>query len=596
MSNSEKSNEIVLKGVPAAPGIAIGSAFILDRQDFIVQPRAILENEVPIEIARFEEALIKTREEILEIQKKINDEMGGAQAQIFDAHLLVLEDRTLIEEVIKHIKKEKLSAEYIFSKVLAKYVKVFSRIQDEYLRERMSDVNDVGRRVLKNLVDELKMHDFHTLEEEIIIVAHDLSPSDTASMYNKNIIAFTTDIGGQTSHTAIMAKSMGVPAVVGLKDATLHISNQDFMIVDGRMGLVIVHPTAATLALYEKERSRVFALRDRFDDIKDLPAETLDGHRVMIMANLEIPEEIPMIKKRGVHGIGLYRTEYFYMNRVDLPSEEEQYKAYQQVAEAMAPGLVTIRSLDLGGDKFISSLQIPRDMYPFLGWRAIRFCLARPDIFKTQLRAILRASVHGKIRLMYPMISGADEFKKANAILDEVKDNLREEKIPFDERMPVGMMVEVPSAALTADILAKEASFFSIGTNDLIQYTLAVDRVNERTADLYQPGHPAILRLIKSVIEAGHKEKIPVALCGEMSSEPVLALLLLGLGLDEFSMSQMNVLQIKKLIRSVKYKDARELAERSLTLSTGQEVEEFSLSRLRELAPNVLASDEKSKA
>ena len=586
-------NEIVLKGVPAAPGIACGEAFILDKQEFIVPPRAIMEQEVPIEIARFEEALNKTREEIQSIQKKISAEISEQHAKIFDAHLLVLEDSVLIEEVIKRIKKEKLSAEYIFSKVLKRYVKLFSNIEDQYLRERSSDLNDIGRRILKNLMEESRLHEFENLTEEMIVIAHDLSPSDTVSMYNKNIIAFATDIGGPTSHTAIMAKSLGVPAVVGLKDATLRISNQDYIIVDGRMGLIIIHPTEETRTIYRNEQNRIKVLKDRFDDIKDFPAETMDGKRVSILANLELPEEIPIVKKYGAVGIGLYRTEYFYMNRVDLPSEEEQFQAYKHVAQMISPFPVTVRTLDLVVDKFISSLQIPRDMYPFLGWRAIRFCLARPDIFKTQLRAILRASIHGNLKLMYPMISGAGELRKANAILEEVKNELREEKIPFDENMPVGMMIEVPSAALTADLLAKETAFFSIGTNDLIQYTLAVDRVSEQTAHLYEPGHPAILRLIKSVIDAGHKENISVGLCGEMSSEPVLALILLGLNLDEFSMSPQSILQIKKMIRSVSFKDAQELAHKVLGLSMGQEVQEIGTARLRELAPHVFTAGDK---
>ena len=578
-------SEIVLKGIPAAPGIAYGPAFILDKGEFIVPKRSISSSEIDSEIARFEEAIHNAIREIHALQAKITQDMGLAHAQIFDAHLLVLKDTTLLTQVTSGIRETKFSAEYIFFTVIKKFVEAFAKMPDEYLRERASDVSDISKRVLKHLMDESKLHDLDSLQDDLILVAHDLSPSDAVSMYNKKIKGFLVDIGGRTSHTAIIAKSLGVPAVVGLKDATLKINNQDHVIIDGQKGLVIINPSVETKELYIKEQNKITATLEKLDDLKKLPAQTLDGKNVSILANLELSSEIPAVRKYGAEGIGLYRTEFLYMNRLDLPSEEEQYQAYKQVAQAVAPFAVTIRTLDLGGDKFISSVQIPRDMSPFLGCRAIRFCLERPDIFKTQLRAILRASVHGRIQMMYPMISGLGELRQANVILSQVKTSLRDEKISFDEQLKVGIMIEVPAAVMTAEALARETDFFSIGTNDLIQYTLAVDRVNEKTAHLYEPAHPAVLKMIQKTIDAGHNEGIHVALCGEMASDPLLAFLLLGMGIDEFSMSAASILTVKRMIRSVKLQDAQRIAYEAMQLATGQEVEEFAQAQLRKFLP-----------
>ncbi|MFH1858296.1 MAG: phosphoenolpyruvate--protein phosphotransferase [Candidatus Omnitrophota bacterium] len=574
--------EEFLKGIPAAPGITMGQSFFLDSEGFSIQKELVAEEEVPKEVVRLEEALIQTRSEVLRIQKKISEEMGREHGEIFSAHLLVIEDRSLIEEVITRIKEERLIAEYVFMDVLSKYVKAFSKIEDEYLKERIADIDDVGRRILRNLLGKQRQA-LQDLKEPVIVVAYDLSPSDTALMHRQNVKGFVTDVGGRTSHTAIMAKSLEIPAVVGLGVVTQKVTKGDFLIIDGREGLVIINPTEETTRRYAEEQKRAEEASQSLLRLKDLPAETLDGLRVELSANIELPHEIPSVIAHGAEGIGLYRTEFFYMNRIDLPTEEEHFEAYRKVLQEVSPHSVVIRTLDLGGDKYLSQLEIPNEMNPFLGWRAIRFCLARPDIFKVQLRAILRASAYGKLKMMYPMISGVDEVKQANAIFREVQEDLRRANIPFDENIEIGAMIEIPSAALTCDLLAKEVKFFSIGTNDLIQYALAIDRSNEKIAYLYEPTHPAVLRLVKNIIETAHQNHLWVGMCGEMAGDPRLAPVLLGLGLDGFSTSPVNIPEIKRVIRSVKMSEAQKIAAEALSLPTGREIEIFIEESLRKI-------------
>lgn len=576
-----------LTGIAVSPGIAIGSAFVLHSEtSFSIPLQPVPDDQVWKEIARFEDALTRTRAEILGIRKKIANQIGSESSDIFNAHLMILEDRTLIEDVIAIIKDKKVTCEYAFSTVIQRYFTAFSQINDDYLKERIADIRDIGRRILHNLYGEEAA--FEKLDKKGIVIAHDLSPSDTAMMDKEKVLAFVTEIGGPTSHTAILGRSMEIPAIVGTDHVTSKVKTGDTVIVDGAHGILIVNPDPKTIEEYTQKSRRFSESIVELDKLRYLPAETQDKHSIVLAANIEFHDEIPSVLSHGAQGIGLYRTEYLYMNRTDLPGEEEQFQAYKQVAEKMAPHHVIIRTLDLGGDKFLSSLEVPHEMNPFLGWRAIRFCLTRIDVFKAQLRAILRASVHKNIKIMYPMISNVEELRQANQILEECRKELKKEGIGFDPDMELGAMIEIPSAAITSDILAREVNFFSIGTNDLIQYSLAVDRVNEKIAYLYEPTHPAILQLIKMVVENGHKHKRWVGSCGEMSGDPGIAVLLVGLGIDEISTSPFVLPKVKQAIRAIHFKDAKAIADKALTFDTGKEVRQFLNKELARISKDLI--------
>lgn len=579
--------EVILKGVGVSPGVAVGPAYRVLTEDDRYVERDITEQEIPREIARFEEALIATRLQIHEIQMKVSEAIGQESASIFDAHLLVVDDRSFVEEVIRGLQDRRKNVETIMHMVTSRYADALSKVNDDYLRERVADVKDVARRVLRNLSGQ-NVSTLSSLQEPCIIVASDLAPSDTATMQRDNVIGMATDLGSRTSHTAIMARAMELPAVVGLHDASIQVAPGDTLLIDGNKGLLIINPTQERLERYGHIAEAQQTIRSELATLKDATAETLDGYRVTLAANIELPGDVDSVIEHGGMGVGLFRSEFLYLSTEHLPGEEEQTAAYEAVASRLAPDPVIIRTLDLGGDKFLSHLGTPQELNPFMGWRAIRFCLAQPEIFKTQLRAILRASRYDNVRIMYPMISNVDEVIKANKILEETKSDLRKEGIHFNEDIEVGIMVEVPSAALTADLMAPHVSFFSLGTNDLVQYTLAVDRVNERIAYLYDPTHPAIIKLIKNTIDIGHEHGIWVGICGEMAGNALMAPLLVGLGADEFSVSPTMLPIVKRVIRSIRYAQAEEVARTALEAVSGEEVMRACKSLVKKTAPELL--------
>src|SRR5881409_1126054 len=580
MSGDNLQKETRFEGAGVSPGIARGKVHVArDDLDEVVHYR-IAPAQVTDEISRFETALIQTRMQILQMQQRIAESIGAKDAAIFDAHLLVVEDRTLIDEVLRKLETDLCNVEWIFQEVATRYAETLNKIDDPYLRERALDIQDVTKRVIHNLQGKAPKA-FLALTEPHILVAHNLTPSDTASIDRVNVLGIATDLGSRTSHAAILARSLNIPAIVGLHDITAKLESGEHVLLDGSDGHLIVDPTSETVAQYAEIESRRAKVAARLKELRETTSTTRDGRHIVLSANIELPEDVDAVAANGAEGIGLYRTEFLYLNRNTLPTEDEQYETYRKVAERVRPDPLIIRTFDLGGDKLAAgTVDITDELNPFLGWRAIRLCLENIDLFKTQLRAILRASAVGNVKIMFPMISGLDELRGAVAVLAECREELHSLKIDIGEEIEVGAMIEIPSAAISANVLAREVDFFSIGTNDLIQYALAVDRVNERIAHLYEPTHPAVVRLLKMIADAAHANNIWVGVCGEMAGDIALTPLLLGLGMDELSTSAMLVPRVKRAVQSLAIPECRELVEETLKLDTPSEI----LARCLELA------------
>lgn len=570
---------MMYKGQPASPGIIIGKAFVISKDFKVPQQEKIKPANVEKEILRFKQAVEKTRQDILLIREKIISDIGNKDAEIFNAYILFLKDRSFIEKNLRIIKEEHVNSEFALHRILEEYKKLFSNISDSYLKEKIIDIKGLFEKIMKNLSEEPL--ELFPKKGKWIIVAQDLSPSDTAELDKKNVLGFITETGGATSHTSIVARSLEIPAVVGVKDIIKQVKKDDLIVMDGEKGIIVINPDSSVLEIYKKERIKYLIKIKMLKKLKKLEAITLDKHKIILNSNIEFPEEVAVVKGYNADGIGLFRTEFIYINRTNLPVEEEQFLIYKSVVEKMAPKPVIIRTLDIGGDKFFPYFKISPEQNPFLGLRAIRLSLSNINIFKIQLRAILRASAFGNVKIMFPMISTIEEFIEAKNIVFDIMEELRKKRINFDEKINIGIMIEVPSAVIMADELAQRADFFSIGTNDLIQYTLAVDRGNEAVMSYYNPLNPAILRMIKKTVESAHKNFKHVSVCGEMAGEPHLVFLLLGFGVDELSVSPASILQVKKIIRNIKFRDTFEVAETVLKMEKTEEIKKFIFSRIK---------------
>ena len=575
----------MITGIPASPGIVFGKALVLKEEKIVLDTQKISEDQVEAEVARFYAGREAAVEQLNSIHQRALKSLGEEKAAIFEGHLMILEDEELEEEIIDYLRSNKVNASVAASKIIDQQVEMLSEIDDEYLKERAGDIRDIGNRLIKNI---LGMHivDLGDITEESILVAYDLTPSETAQLNLEKVLGFITDIGGRTSHTSIMARSLELPAIVGTNDVTARVNTGDYLILDAVNNRVYVNPTQAEIDELKTLEAKLAEEKAELAKLKDLPAVTLDGHKVEVVANIGTIRDCEGAHRNGAEGVGLYRTEFLFMDRDQLPSEEEQFIAYKEVVEAMEGRLVVLRTMDIGGDKELPYLNLPKEMNPFLGWRAVRIALDRREILHAQLRAVLRASAFGKLAVMFPMIISVEEIRELKSVLETLKAELRAEGKAFDENIQVGVMVETPSAAVNAKFLAKEVDFFSIGTNDLTQYTLAVDRGNELISHLYNPMSPSVLGLIKQVIDASHAEGKWTGMCGELAGDERATLLLLGMGLDEFSMSAISVPRIKKLIRHVNYQEVKALADEALQKPIVAEIEQLIQAFLAEKSLN----------
>ncbi|EVN31235.1 phosphoenolpyruvate-protein phosphotransferase [Staphylococcus aureus M0971] len=563
----------LIKGIAASDGVAIAKAYLLVEPDLTFDKNEKV-TDVEGEVAKFNSAIEASKVELTKIRNNAEVQLGADKAAIFDAHLLVLDDPELIQPIQDKIKNENANAATALTDVTTQFVTIFESMDNEYMKERAADIRDVSKRVLSHILG-VELPNPSMIDESVVIVGNDLTPSDTAQLNKEFVQGFATNIGGRTSHSAIMSRSLEIPAIVGTKSITQEVKQGDMIIVDGLNGDVIVNPTEDELIAYQDKRECYFADKKELQKLRDADTVTVDGVHAELAANIGTPNDLPGVIENGAQGIGLYRTEFLYMGRDQMPTEEEQFEAYKEVLEAMDGKRVVVRTLDIGGDKELSYLNLPEEMNPFLGYRAIRLCLAQQDIFRPQLRALLRASVYGKLNIMFPMVATINEFREAKAILLEEKENLKNEGHDISDDIELGIMVEIPATAALADVFAKEVDFFSIGTNDLIQYTLAADRMSERVSYLYQPYNPSILRLVKQVIEASHKEGKWTGMCGEMAGDETAIPLLLGLGLDEFSMSAMSILKARRQINGLSKNEMTELANRAVDCATQEEVIEL---------------------